>query len=342
MFNEFAKDLNNDNISGTVFIYGDENYLIRWAVSEIIDKYAPYEERELTLVELYGDNIKASDILNAASTYSIIGGRRLVIVHNFFPLFNKADLSTEMELNKIIDFAKSDQNSSILVFELGSECNKGSYKFKKDLIKAAKTYKMSRLDRNTLRAFIIKRLKASGKYMSKRDIEDLIDMTGYFNRDSEYSLDDMDKDLTKIVESAVKVDISAEDVVDILIGDEDKFIFNLIDELMKRNSGKAFNMFLNILAKDRDASMGILSLLTSQFEMMYDSLELENEGMTIKRMANELGVNEFRLKKAYKSAKQFSKNRIVNMLTQIYNIDRDIKVGDISADDALGLLLLDM
>lgn len=342
MFNEFAKDINNDGISGTVFIYGEENYLIRWAVSEMIDKYAPFDERELKLVELYGDNIKASDIINAASTYSIVGGRRLVLVHNFMPLYNKADASTELALNKIIDFASSNQNSSILVFELGSEWNKGSTKFKKNLIKVAKTYKMSRLNRNTLRAFIIKRLKTSGKYMSKRDIEDLIDMTGYLNRDSEYSIDEMDKDLRKIVESTDDVNITAEDAVDIMTGDEDKFIFNLIDELMKNNNGKAFNMFLNILAKDKDASMGILSLLTSQFEMMYDSLELEKEGLSIKTMANKLSVNEFRLRKAYKSAKRFSNKRLMNILTQIYNIDRDIKIGDISADDALGLFLLDV
>lgn len=342
MFNEFAKDLTNDNISGTVFIYGEENFLIRWAVGEMIDKYAPAGERDLKLVELYGDDVTPSEVLNAANTYSIIGGRRLVVVHNFWPLYNKPDAATELELKKIIEFASSDQNSSILLFSLTGEFNKGNYKFKNNLIKKAKAYKMSRLDRRTLRAFINKRLKASGKYMSNRDIENLIDMTGYFNRESEYSLDEMNKDLIKIVESNEKVDISLEDIRDILTRDEDKFIFNLIEELMQHNNAKAFNMFLNIRAKDKDASKGLLSLLTAQFEMMYDSLELERCGMSLKDMAGELKVNEFRFKKAYKSARKFNKNRLRDILIQIYDIDRDIKTGDISADDALGLLLLDI
>lgn len=341
-FKDFEKDKKNDNLAGTIFIYGDENYLIRWAVEEIIDKYIAEDDKELNLIQLYGDNgISAMDILNSASTYSIFGGKRVVIVHNFEPLYKKADVATEAEISKIIDFAKSDQDSSILIFILNSEY-RGDTKFKRNLIKAGKSYKMAKLDRQTLRSFIIKQLKSSGKLMSNRDIDYLIDMSGYFNKESEYSLDDLYKDIRKIAESKEEANINAKDIQDFLVGDEDKFIFNLVDYLMTGENKKAYNMFLNILAKDKDTSMRTISLLTSQFEMMYDSLELEREGASLKSMAKSLKVNEFRLNKAYKSARRFKKDRLKEILEKIYNIDRDIKNGDISADDGLGLFLLDI
>ena len=57
-------------------------------------------------------------------------------------------------------------------------------------------------------------------------------------------------------------------------------------------------------------------------------------------MAKKTGVNEFRFKKAYQAANAYSLSRIRRLLISLYNIDRDIKRGDIDKDVALELFVL--
>ena len=84
--------------------------------------------------------------------------------------------------------------------------------------------------------------------------------------------------------------------------------------------------------------MQVLALLTKQFEIMYDSLELSDRGYSISAMAKKTGVNEFRFKRAYSAAGRYSRRRIKKILTDLYNTDRDIKRGNIDKDTALELL----
>lgn len=343
-YKEFVGDIAKNKISGTVFIFGAENFLINWATKEIVNKFISENERTLNVKEFYGEDseTKAPRILSEASTYSMFGGNRVVIVHNYPALFKKVDAATDFENKKILEFAGSGQDSTILVFTLDREHNKGTTSFKKNLIKAAKSYEMAKLDRRTVRGFISKRLKAAGKFMDSRDLERFIDMTGYFYRDSEYSLNEMSKDIEKLIRNTEGTTIAGDTFEDLMTGEEDKFIFNLVDSLMNGKNEKALNMFLNIIASDKDAAMNTIGLLTKQFEMMYDSLELDETGMSLKSMAKELKVNEYRLTKAYKSARQFRKNRLQDILIKIYNLDRDIKRGDIAANIGLELLLMDI
>ena len=74
--------------------------------------------------------------------------------------------------------------------------------------------------------------------------------------------------------------------------------------------------------------------------MMYDAHLAIEKGVDLKRMAKETGVNEIRFKKAYGAAKKFRKNRIRDLLIQLYNADRDIKRGNLSDRAALEAFIL--
>ncbi len=58
---------------------------------------------------------------------------------------------------------------------------------------------------------------------------------------------------------------------------------------------------------------------------------------TISAMAKEIGVNEYRFKKAWQAAKGVSRERIKRILIHLYNTDRDIKTGRIERNTAIEL-----
>ena len=175
--------------------------------------------------------------------------------------------------------------------------------------------------------------------IARRELDHMIDVSGYYNRGSAYDLSLLDRDTDKIVKACEGDDISAALIEEILIGDSDRFVFSLVDALMAGDRGKALEIAEAII-KEEDGAMAVLALLTKQFEIMYDALELSDKGYSISQMAKKTGVNEFRFKRAFNAAGKYRKRKIRNILIGLYNTDRDIKRGNIDKDTALELTAL--
>ena len=166
-------------------------------------------------------------------------------------------------------------------------------------------------------------------------------MSGYFLKESNYRLVDLNRDLFKITNACEGDQINHQLIENILVGQEDKYVFNLIDSIMAGDKIRAMNLAETIILED-DGAMQVLALLAKQLEIMYDALELSKEGYSIREMAQKTGVNEFRFKKAYSAARSFRKDKLSKLLIDIYNINRDIKSGNIDKDIAFELLVCSM
>ena len=332
-YKDFANDHNKGILGDVLFFYGAEEYLMNWARDLIINDYVPEESRDLDVSILDGDIASAGEIMAEARAYSMFSDKRVIVVNNYLPLYRKAPND---ELDELKEFAASPQDSAVVIFMLDSSRSGDITSFGKQMIKACSSYEFARLERADLKAFITKRVIAASKMISRRELEHLIDVSGYYNRDSAYDLAELDKDITKIAKACEGDEISASLIEDLLIGDSDRFTFNLIDALTSGNRGRALAIAEAII-RDEDGAMAVLALLTKQFEIMYDALDLSEEGMSIASMAKKTGINEYRFKKAYAAANKYSKTRIKRILKDLYNADRDIKRGNIDKDTALEL-----
>ncbi len=327
--NDFRKGLTGD----VLFFYGAEDYLMDWALSQITDKYISDEWRSLDLRTLEGDSVSAYDIMGEARAYSMFSDKRVIIVRNYLPLYKK---NADPGANDLLAFAKERQDTAIVVFVLESRYAGDITSYGRKFIKVASSYDFSRLDKADLRAFITKRVRAAGKMIPRRELDYLIDLSGYYLRDSNYSLTSLDRDLTKILTASGDEAITASLIESLLTGQNDKFVFDLVDALVSGNRSKSLEIAETIIRED-DASMQVIALLTKQFEIMYDAIELSADGYSIPQMAKKTGINEFRFKKAYLASGNYRRGRIKELLISLYNIDRDIKRGNIDKDIALEL-----
>ncbi len=335
-YKDFANDYKKGITGDTLFFYGAEDYLMNWAKDQVISDNVPEDSRDLDVINLDGETVSAYDIMGETRAYSMFSEKRVVIVNNYLPLYRKASDIGEDELN---EFVRSPLESSILIFILDASRSGDITAFGKQMIKACSSYEFARLERADLKAFINKRVHAASKMIARRELEHLIDVTGYYNRDSAYDLAELDKDISKLVKASTEDEISAGLIEDILTGDSDKFVFNLVDALTSGDRGRALSIAEAII-RDQDGSMAVLALLTKQFEIMYDALELSKEGLSIAQMAKKTGTNEFRFKRAYNAANKYSLTKIKKLLKDLYNADKDIKRGNIDKDTALELFAL--
>ena len=332
-YKDFVRDFKNEITRDVLFFYGAEDYLMDWAVDQVIDKYVDEASRNLDVRYLDGDRISAPEIMAEARTYSMFSDKRVIVVRNYLPLYRK---SSDTAADELLDFAGNRQEQAVLIFTLESRYSGDLTAYGKKLAKAASSYEFAKLDRGDVKAFITKRVHAGGKVMGRRELDYLIDLSGYFNRDSEYDLVRLDADLNKIVKACEDDTVSVPIIEELLIGESDRYVFNLVDAVVKGDRTKALEITENII-NEEDGAMQVTALLTKQFEIMYDALQLEKEGYSISQMAKMTGTNEFRFKRAYQSAGAYSQSKIGELLIQLYNIDRDIKRGDIDKNVALEL-----
>lgn len=335
-YKDFVSDFRKGILRDVLFFYGAEDYLMEWAVSQIVGKYVDAEWRSLDVIHIDGGSAGAYEIMGEARAYSMFSERRVIIVRNYLPLYRK---TADPGADELLDFASQKQDSSVLIFVLESRFAGDITSYGKKMIKAAGSYDFMRLERADLRSFINKRIHAGGKMIARKEMEFLIDVSGYYNRDSTYTLTHLDADTGKIVKACSGDEVTADIIEDLLTGDNDKFVFNLVDALVSGDRSRALEIAETII-REEDGAMQIIALLIRQMEIMYDSLELSRSGMSTAQMAKKTGINEFRFRKAFHAANAYSQARIRRLLIGLYNIDRDIKRGDMDKDVALELFVL--
>ena len=340
-YKDFSNDYKSGKIGSAVVLYGAEDFLMNWAIDKFIEDNVEEEYRNTDYRILDGDELNAYDILNEARAYSMFSPKRVVVIRNYLPMYKKnADAGMDELSDYIAEISKSPEDSpAILIFVIESNKSGSLTAYGKQLCKNCNSYEFSKLDKSDLSAFITKRVRSAGKMIASRELHHLMDVTGYFNRESTYSLTNLDSDMEKLTNACSGDSIDIDLIDEIMMGEGDKFVFNLVDALVAGQKGKALEIAETIIRED-DGAMAVLGLMTKQFEIMYDALELSDKGMSMTQMAKATGINEYRFKKAYTAAMKYSKKKIKTLLVSLYNIDKDIKSGDIDKDAALELFVL--
>ena len=68
-YKDFVNDFRKGILKDVLFFYGAEDYLMDWAVSQIVSKYVDEEWRSLDVKHLDGDRTAAFEIIGEARAY---------------------------------------------------------------------------------------------------------------------------------------------------------------------------------------------------------------------------------------------------------------------------------
>ena len=108
------KDFANDNRKGilrdVLFFYGAEDFLMEWAVSQIIEQHVDDAWRSIDVRYLDGDSTGAHEIMGEARAYSMFSDKRVIVIRNYLPLELKEKFSDDelyYFLDVIIDYYTS-------------------------------------------------------------------------------------------------------------------------------------------------------------------------------------------------------------------------------------------
>ncbi len=336
-FKVFSRDIHEADMPAVLFLYGEEGYLINWAVETLRDRYVNPALRSLDYVKFQDEGEDADMILDACNTFSMMSERRLVWVNEFQPLRSASGKGMGAgPLKKLTEYLEAPNEGTLLVFS--TQTPEPKSELVKLLKSKAKCYEFNQLDQSTLSGFITKRFAGFGVKVDREIVKCIIDQSGYFNKETEYRIFNLVNDIEKIVAYSCGGMVSEDAVRQVLNGDMDTFIFNLLDAVSGGQKDKAFGLLHNILNSGREV-YGILSMLINQFELMLDVAQLKEEGNNLSQIASVLKGSEFRIKKAMGYTEKFTVNKLKSTLSQLYEVDRNIKTGLLDSNLALELLI---
>ena len=373
-FKGFAADMKKGLEAPVIFMYGVEEYLIEWAAGLIARRFVGAGAADTDFERPDGATVSLEEILESCETFSMFSEKRVIWVRDFQPLLqDNAKGFGERQLKAIEAYMDEPNDRTVLIFSSARVINdpkdrrEKKTKLDKLLLKKAKCYDFCPLDRKALRAFIEKRIATAGAAISRDDVEYLIDTTGYFHKDTDYRLMNLEADLAKIVglaheggattvptqgasgvpsvgASTARIVPSAPAVVNrqiidrAILGDMETYVFDFLDHLAMNRKSEAFTILSNMMADGNDV-FGLLGLMVNHFELITEVKELREAGMDPLGMSKELAIHEFRVKKALTSANRVTLEKLKSMLCQLYDIDADIKRGDIDGRLALELFI---
>ncbi|NLY70364.1 MAG: DNA polymerase III subunit delta [Clostridiales bacterium] len=336
-FKRIKKDIKTDSIKSPLFFFGREDYLIKWAIDSIVDKYIDPSFIEMNFSLIDSSDITFLNLMNQCETLPIMSSRRVVVVEDFYPLAGQKlkGFSDDDEID-LADYLKRIPETCILIFT-GKTADKRR-KLYKTINQYGSCYEFKELDVSSLRKFIRKRFNERGKSIKPSLVNQIIEMSGYYDKESDYTLYNLDNDLRKVIAHSKDEEIKADDVINCISGNIEKDIFAMIDALSLNKKDEAFSLLHNLLSSGNNI-FKILALICMQFETILFVKEHKEEGYSLSDINKELGIHEYRVKKASMFANRYSLEQLQKALSLAYQVEKNIKEGILDSRLALEMLI---
>lgn len=329
-FRRIQADLKNDTLKNIMIFYGPEDHLIRWSADKVKERYVDPVVEMFDLMKLDGAVCTAADIRSACETMPMMSEKRVVIVDDFNAggrRNSKADEEEDDEKqdksDELIEYFSNFPESTVLIL-ISREPDKRRKLFK-TIQKYGADYEFDRLDMTQLKAFITKHLLAGGKKFDMDVPAMIAEMSGYFDKESDYTIDNLINDISKIIAHSGDC-ITVDDVEETVAGNEARDVFAFSEALAAGRKGEALSLLTPLLSYG-EKEFKLLGLICSQFETVLLVNEMRADGLTTSAMHDRTGIHEYRIKKSLPLAQRYTVSRLRHILMKAYEVDRNIKSG---------------
>lgn len=308
-------------------LYGTINFLIDQELKKILTKNN-INEIDITKYDLEVESFK--NIIEDASTMSLFGDKKAIIVNNAF-IFSASTKTKETKEDPTIfeNYFNNINPNTILIFILNSEKLDERKKLVKNIRKIGIVKDFNESNNLT---DIVKKLMEDYK-ISFSDINLLIDRVG---KDIYQLNNEIDK--LKIYKIDTKT-ITTEDIINLTTKTIDTDIFELIEAIISDDKTKAITIY-NEMLKLNEEPIKIIIMLANQFRIMYQSKELSKKGHTEGDIASILGIHPYRVKLALNKGRSYSNETLLKFIDDLADMDYNIKNGLVDKDLALELFIL--
>lgn len=309
-----------------LFLYGKDEYRMKEKMKEIVESYKKSNKNCLGLVffDCQKDNFKNFE--DSSKQTSMFKEKKLFVLINPF-----SDSSfRESFLEKKEYFLNSED---IFIFLQEGEVLKTNLLFK-FLEKNSKTQKFDFLTGQKLKNWIIKRVNSQ---KSKIEAEAISLLLNYIGSD----LWRMGNEVDKLSNFKKDQTIKKEDVSFLVRANIETDIFKTIDSIAQKKKDVALSLLKKHINKG-DSPLYLISMINYQFRNLLIVKDFIEKRLPYGAIAKKSGLHPFVVKKTFYLCQKFSFEEIKKIYKNILKTDMEIKVGKISPEAGLEMLVIEI
>lgn len=320
MFLKIWKEIKNKKFAPLYLLYGKEEFLIEETKNLIIREALEDDTIDLNLNTYDMEEINVAAAIEDCETIPFFGERKIVIVQNpFFLTAEKGKEKIEHDLPVLENYITNPVPTTILIIIAPYEKLDERKRLTKALKKQAVVLDAQELSEKDTIQWIRQYIDERGGKIQLAAAEKIFQMVGPH-------LGLIHHELNKLLLYADDVEIDDMMVEELVARSLEENIFSLVDHVVKKRLDHVLEIYSDLL-KLNEEPIKITALIASQLRLLYQVKTLLKKGYSQNQIASRLKVHPYRVKLAMGKAKQFSLQKILEMLEDLAEIDYQMKTG---------------
>ncbi len=315
-----------------IYIYGEDTFRSRQYLHEQVERFKQTRDPQgYNVVFLDAQKVESGKIISEILATPFLAEKRMLVIENILSISDKEFLQ------QLVDRIKNNKipENNIVIFWQGEKI--GKVKEVKDLhallIKEKYVQEFSLLVGVSLANFITSEVKKRGakiatvatNFLAQNVVGDIWFLNSLLDQFSAYAKDR---------------EISLADVNLFLEEKVDDNVFNMVEAIVSGNKKQAYKLLTEQRRLGEDG-FKLFGLIVWQFRILLQlrSLYDQQDGITSDMAAKQLGLHPFVVKKNLSLVKKYNKKQLVDIYSQLLNMDFKAKTGREDMDLALDVFV---
>lgn len=331
---DIGKKIKNKKNSPLYLFYGTETFLMNETKDMLLNEVLGEHEKDFNLAIFDLEETPIEMALEDAETLPFMGEKRMIVLKNpYFLTGEKAKEKVEHSLDRLEQYIGQPAPYSVIVFLAPYEKLDERKKITKLLKQHAEVMEVNALDEKNLINWISTRATMHQVTIDDDAAKLVMQLTGS-------NLMIISKEIDKLSMYVGTEGHITQETVNLLVARTlEQNIFELIDRAVHRKLEEAFRIFYDLL-KNNEEPIKILSLLATQFRLIFQVKDLVRQGYGQQQIAGMLKVHPYRVKLAANQSNLFSNDHLMGIINHLAEMDFEIKNGKIDKRLAVELFLM--
>ena len=317
-----------------ILICGDEEYLKEKKKNELLDALSAHGS--LNYNAFTGENADISEIGRLSGTMPFFEDHRTLLLSDTGWFKGAAD---EAVLGMVSEVPET---SFLIFYEKDADAGSRLTRYIKD---KGEVFRFASADskkgrdasaaRQEIRAWARDYLKAEGRNIDGRVLNDLAEMTGY---DMQNLQTELEKLISYTLDRPAGAVISQADVDSICSKTLNDRVFEMMGHKLSGHSQKALELLEELFAL-RNPPMRVLYIIVRQYTQAFTLKDLQRQGMTDAQIMEKMQIRDWLLKKLKDQTRGCSASELQKRLEQCAEMETKVKNGDLPDRLAVEILI---
>lgn len=316
------EDIKSGRFNRIYLLYGEERYLKRQYRARL--KQALCQEGDTMNVNFYeGKDISIGAVIDLAETMPFLSTRRVIFLDNsgFFKSGGE----------KLAEYLAEFNETTYFVFT-ESETDKRSKLFK-TVQKKGCAVEFTGQDENVLKRWIAGKLKKDGMNVSEAAVQLLLVKAGT-------DMENLSMELEKLICYCMgREAVTVEDVEAVCTNRITNHIFDMVNAIGDKQTGKALNLYYDLLAL-KEPPMRILFLIARQCNLLLQVKEMKKKGYDNKTIGSKISLPPFVAGKYVSQSAKFHGRDLKKAVEKCVAAEEAVKTGKMNDLMSVELLIL--